>query len=96
MSPSTFGFRRFGPSAVGTMALAFLGYFVLSAIYSALVAPPCDKLPDDLGVNESTSARTAVPSPVCSAIFQCGRLTRFTNDGAVMQTMHAQVGCAKR
>ena len=34
--------------------------------------------------------------PVCSAIFQCGRLIRFTNDGAVMQTMHAQVGCAKR
>jgi membrane protease YdiL (CAAX protease family) len=55
VSPGTFGFRRFGPSAFGTMALAFAAYFVLSAVYSALVAPPCDKLPDDLGVNESTT-----------------------------------------
>jgi uncharacterized protein len=54
VSPSTFGLRKFKPSAYGTMALAFIAYFVLSAIYSALVAPPCDKLPDDLGVNQST------------------------------------------
>jgi membrane protease YdiL (CAAX protease family) len=54
VSPRTFGFRKFGPSAFGAMALAFIAYFVLSAIYSALVAPPCDKLPDDLGVKEST------------------------------------------
>jgi uncharacterized protein len=54
VSPRTFGFRKFGPSAFGTMAIAFIAYFVLSAIYSALVAPPCDKLPDDLGVKEST------------------------------------------
>jgi membrane protease YdiL (CAAX protease family) len=54
VSPRTFGFRKFGPSAFGTMALAFGAYFVLSAIYSALVAPPCDKLPDDLGVKDST------------------------------------------
>ncbi len=52
--PATFGLRRFGPSAIATMALAFAGYFVLSAVYSALVAPPCDRLPDDLGVRQST------------------------------------------
>jgi membrane protease YdiL (CAAX protease family) len=55
VSPRTFGFRRFGPSALGPMALAFIAYVVLSAVYSALVAPPCDKLPDDLGVKESTT-----------------------------------------
>jgi uncharacterized protein len=53
-SPATFGFRRFGPSAIGTMALTFGAYFVLSIIYNALVGPPCDKLPDDLGIKEST------------------------------------------
>jgi uncharacterized protein len=53
--PGTFGLRRFGPAAVGTMAIAFIAYFVLSAIYGALVSPPCDKLPDDLGVKESTA-----------------------------------------
>jgi membrane protease YdiL (CAAX protease family) len=54
VSPSTFGLRRFGPSALGTMALAFGVYMILSLVYSALVSPPCDKLPDDLGVHEST------------------------------------------
>jgi|RhiMetdeSRZDD1v2_1073273.scaffolds.fasta_scaffold67147_3 CAAX protease family protein len=54
VTPATFGIRRFGPSAFVVMAIAFISYFVLSAIYSALVAPPCDKLPDDLGVKDST------------------------------------------
>jgi uncharacterized protein len=52
--PATFGFRRFGPSAFGTMAIAFGAYFVLSLVYNAFVGPPCDKLPDELGVKEST------------------------------------------
>jgi membrane protease YdiL (CAAX protease family) len=54
VSPATFGLRRFRPSAFGTMALAFGAYMVLSLVYSALVAPPCDKLPDDLGIHKST------------------------------------------
>jgi len=54
VTPETFGLRPFGPSAFVVMVVAFLAYFVLSAIYSALVAPPCDKLPDDLGVKQST------------------------------------------
>ena len=53
-SPGTFGFRKFRTSAIGTMAAAFGVYFLLSAVYNALVGPPCDRLPDDLGVKEST------------------------------------------
>jgi len=51
----TFGFRGFGRSAIGTMALAFGAYWLLSLVYSALVAPPCDKLPDDLGIHDSVA-----------------------------------------
>ncbi len=51
--PATFGFRKFGPSAIKTMAIAFAAYWALSLVYNAIVGPPCDKLPDDLGVNES-------------------------------------------
>jgi membrane protease YdiL (CAAX protease family) len=58
VSPRTFGIRPFGPSAIGTMALAFGAYFGLSAIYSALVAPPCDNLPDDLGIHQSALLAT--------------------------------------
>jgi CAAX protease family protein len=53
VSAGTFGLRPFRPSAIGTMAAAFGVYIGLSAVYSALVAPPCDKLPDDLGIHES-------------------------------------------
>jgi uncharacterized protein len=53
VSASTFGLRRFGRSAIGTMAIAFAGYYALALVYGALVSPPCDKLPDDLGVHES-------------------------------------------
>ena len=54
VSAATFGFRRFGPSAIRTMALAFGAYLILSVVYSALVAQPCDTTADDLGVKEST------------------------------------------
>jgi membrane protease YdiL (CAAX protease family) len=53
VSAATFGFRRFGRSAIGTMAIAFAAYYALSLVYNAFVGPPCDKLPDELGVNES-------------------------------------------
>ena len=58
VSAGTFGLRRFGRSAIGTMAAAFGAYWVLTIIYSALVSPPCDKLPDDLGVHESAFLAT--------------------------------------
>jgi membrane protease YdiL (CAAX protease family) len=53
VTPGAFGFRRFGRSAIWAMAVAFAAYWVLSLIYGAIVSPPCDKLPDDLGIHES-------------------------------------------
>jgi membrane protease YdiL (CAAX protease family) len=50
----TFGFRRFKPSALGWTAVAFAAYLILAGIYSVLVNPPPDKLPDELGADEST------------------------------------------
>ena len=58
VSASTFGLRPFGRSAIGTMAVAFGAYWALSLVYSALVAPPCDKLPDDLGIHQSAVLAT--------------------------------------
>jgi uncharacterized protein len=52
--PRTFGLRRFGASAIGPMVLATTVYLALSLTYSALVSPPCDDLPDDLGIHDST------------------------------------------
>jgi membrane protease YdiL (CAAX protease family) len=40
------------------MAIAFGAYWALSLVYSALVAPPCDKLPDDLGIHQSAVLAT--------------------------------------
>jgi CAAX protease family protein len=46
-----FGFRPFKPSALGWALLALVGYFVLSGIYIALVQPPRDDLPQQLGAD---------------------------------------------
>jgi uncharacterized protein len=48
------GFRRFRPSALGWMLLAFVAYLLLAAIYTVLFNPPQDDLPDQLGADEST------------------------------------------
>lgn len=53
VSASTFGLRPFGRSALGTMVAAFGTYWALTLVYSALISPPCDELPDDLGVHDS-------------------------------------------
>jgi uncharacterized protein len=54
VSFATFGFRRFDVRlAVKTVAIAFAAYYALSLVYNALVGPPCDRLPDDLGVHDS-------------------------------------------
>jgi uncharacterized protein len=50
----TFGFRRFKPSALGWVVVAFVVYLILAGLYSQLVNPPPDKLPDQLGANDST------------------------------------------
>ena len=54
VSPATFGFRRFDVRlAAKTVAIAFAAYYALSLVYNALIGPPCDRLPDDLGVHDS-------------------------------------------
>lgn len=54
VSPATFGFRRVSIRlALKTMAIAFLAYYALSLAYNALFGPPCERLPDDLGVHDS-------------------------------------------
>ncbi len=50
-----FGLRRFRFwSAIGWVLLAFVTYLVLAGIYTELVNPPQDDLPDQLGADEST------------------------------------------
>ena len=46
-----FGFRRFKPSALGWALLALVAYFALSGVYIALVHPPRDDLPQQLGAD---------------------------------------------
>jgi uncharacterized protein len=53
-SPRAFGFRPFKPSALGWALAALVAYFVLSAIYIALVQPPQDDLPQQLGADNGT------------------------------------------
>jgi uncharacterized protein len=54
ISPATFGFRRVNVRlALKTMAIAFVAYYALSLVYNALFGPPCERLPDDLGVHDS-------------------------------------------
>jgi CAAX protease family protein len=51
---SMFGFRRFRFwPAIGWVLLAFFVYLVLAGIYTQLVNPPQDDLPDQLGADES-------------------------------------------
>ena len=56
------GFVRTRPwSALGWMALAYVGYGILSALYAQVVHTTArDNLPTSLGVNESTAALVAV------------------------------------
>jgi hypothetical protein len=54
-SARTFGFRRFRVwSALGWVVLAFLAYLILAGIYTELVNPPPDDLPNQLGADQST------------------------------------------
>ncbi len=50
---ATFGFRRFRPSAIGWVFAAFVAYLILAAIYTQLVNPPQEDLPEQLGADES-------------------------------------------
>jgi membrane protease YdiL (CAAX protease family) len=75
--PADFGFRRLRPStAVGAVVVAAVGYYGLTALYSALVhLHGKDKLPSELGATHSTAALVAaslfvcVIAPVCEEFF---------------------------
>ena len=62
-----FGFRRVRPRlAVGAVLAAAIGYYVLSAIYAALIhLHGSDKLPKELGVSNSTAALVGATVFVC-------------------------------
>lgn len=53
-TPASFGLRPFGSSAIGWVVVAFFSYLILSAIYTVIVQPPSEDLPQQLGADEST------------------------------------------
>jgi membrane protease YdiL (CAAX protease family) len=64
---SEFGFRRVGLGlAASAVALAAIGYYVLTALYASLVRlHGTDKLPSELGVSKSTAALIGAAVFVC-------------------------------
>ena len=79
---ATFGFRRFRPSAIGWVVVAFAAYLVLAAIYTQLVNPPQEDLPEQLGADESallavlTGVFVIAIAPVVEELFFRGFLHR--------------------
>jgi len=67
MRLADFGYRRIAwRTGVGAVALAALGYYLVTFAYSALFAlKGSDKLPNELGVTHSTAAAIAAAVFVC-------------------------------
>ncbi len=67
LRPSDFGFRRVRLSlAIGAIAAAAVGYYVVTAVYAALIhLHGTDKLPSELGVSKSTAALVGAAVFVC-------------------------------
>jgi uncharacterized protein len=65
--PADFGFRPVSPGfAVGAVAAAGVGYYVVTALYAQLIhLHGTDKLPSELGVSKSTAALIAAALFVC-------------------------------
>lgn len=65
--PSDFGFRSVRlRTAIGAIVAAGVGYYVISAIYAALLnLHGSDKLPKELGVSKSTAALVGATVFVC-------------------------------
>lgn len=63
-----FGYRRVRPAtAVAAFCLGAVGYYGLTALYSALIhTRQTDKLPSDLGITHSTAALIAAAVFVCA------------------------------
>jgi membrane protease YdiL (CAAX protease family) len=100
-----FGFRRVSPTlAVGSILLAGVAYYVLTAVYASLVhLHGSDKLPSELGAGKSTAALIAagvfvcVVAPVAEEFFFRGflfgalRRWRITVAGRELGTLVAAV-----
>jgi uncharacterized protein len=77
---ATFGFRPTGSAAVGWVLVAFFSYLVLSGIYTVLVEPPAEDLPEQLGADESvllaviTGLFVVAVAPVVEELFFRGFL----------------------
>jgi CAAX protease family protein len=71
--PADFGFRAIRPSTgVAAVAAAAVGYYGLTALYSALVhLHGTDKLPSELGATHSTAALVAAAVFVCAIAPMC-------------------------
>ena len=84
---ATFGFRRFRPSAIGWVLVAFVAYLVLAAIYTQLVNPPQEDLPEQLGADESvllavlTGVFVIVIAPLVEEFFFRGFLYQGLRNG---------------
>jgi membrane protease YdiL (CAAX protease family) len=74
-TPELFGFRRcpLGP-AIGWAVLAFFTYIGLTVVYTELVNPPQDELPDQLGRTVLTAVFVMGIAPVVEEFFFRGFL----------------------
>ena len=79
-SLATFGFRSTSSAAVGWVLVAFFSYLVLSGLYTVLVDPPAEDLPEQLGADESvllaviTGVFVVVVAPLVEELFFRGFL----------------------
>ena len=75
VSPRTFGLRPFGRSAFKWLAAAFLTYYALAIVYALIFSPPEDKLPKELGAEDSVGLAIAtgvlliVVAPLAEELF---------------------------
>ncbi len=107
-TPATFGFRRFHPSAYGWVLVAFVAYLALAALYTVLVNPPTEDLPEQLGADESvalavvTGAFVVIVAPFAEEFFFRGFLYQAlrnswgTTLGVARQRRHLQPASTSR
>jgi membrane protease YdiL (CAAX protease family) len=88
--PSQFGFRRTDASAAfGWTVAAFLAYFTVAAVYTAIVHPPADDLPQRLGADKSTALT------IITAVFVVGvapPVEEFFFRGFIYQAFRNRMG----
>jgi membrane protease YdiL (CAAX protease family) len=91
-TPRTFGLRPFKSSALGWVFAALVAYLVLTSIYTVLVDPPSEQLPDGLDTADSnllvalgTGVLLVLVAPLFEEIFFRGFLYQaFRNSIGVL------------